>query len=108
MHDRDRIVKHKPVGPFAPPLPKEAESREAEPMAVANDKANLHGESFVATSAPLDQYDADVARRYKQVPTHLAKSDVETRAAQERPPQHTAPDERGWAKPKLDDEDDQA
>lgn len=104
MHDRDRKAKMKPVGPFEPPLPKDAESREAEPMAVANDKANLHGESFVATSAPLDQYDADVARRYKQVPAQPARSDEETRKAQERPEAHSAPDERGWAKPELDDD----
>lgn len=103
MHDRDRIAKHKPVGPFEPPLPKDAESRVAEPMAVANDKQTIHGESFVATSAPLDQYDAEVARRYKQVPAQPAKGDGETRAMQQ-PPEHTTPDARGWSKPKLEGE----
>ena len=98
MHERERIAKMKPVGPFEPTLPKDAEAREAEPMAVANDKQTIHGESFLATSAPLDQYDADVARRYKQVPTRPAKSDAESRAAQS-PEGYTEPDENGWAKP---------
>lgn len=37
-------------------------------MAVANDKTTVHGESFLPTTASLDQWDADVAKRYRQVP----------------------------------------
>lgn len=103
MHDRDRTAKHRPIGPFAPPLPTDAEETSGgEPMAVANDKANTHGESFVGTSAPRDQWDDAVARKYgKRV--DRARSNDETRAAQS-PPMYTKPDENGWAH--LRDEDD--
>lgn len=94
------MPKSRSTGPFAPPTPSEAEGRDREPMAVANDKQQTHGESFVATSAPLDAYDPEVARRYKQVPARemMARSKRETRAA-ERPDGFTTPDEQGWAKP---------
>lgn len=105
MHDRAKIAKVKPIGPFEPPLPKDAEQRLNEPMAVANDKQTIHGESFLATSAPLDAYDDDVARRYKQVPAvqMKAKGDAETIAMQ-APPGYTKPDERGWARPEDEEE----
>lgn len=98
MHERERVAKHKPIGPFAPPYPAEAsETRGGEPMAVANDKANTHGESFVGTSAPRDQWDDEVAKKYGRA-VSLPRSDKETRAAQ-RPDGYTAPDEYGWVKP---------
>ena len=99
MDERPKIPKVEPVGPFQPTLPKIAEQRGNEPMAVANDKQTIHGESFLATSAPLDAYDDEVARRYRQVPAAQmrAKSDEESIAAQS-PPGFTKPDERGWAR----------
>lgn len=98
MQDRPRAAKHQPVGPFAPPLPKDAEETHGgEPMAVANDKANLHGESFVGTSAPRDQWDDEVAKKFGR-PVSRAKSDEETRAHQ-RPAGYSEPDENGWARP---------
>lgn len=99
MHDRDLKAKYKPIGPFAPPLPTEVEDTPEEPMAVANDKATIHGESFLPTSAPMDQYDEEVARRYKQVPGAQMKphGNAET-VAMESPPGYTEPNKRGWAK----------
>lgn len=103
MHDRDRIAKDKPRGPFSPPLPKTAEEGgQGEPMAVANDKANTHGESFVATSSADDQFDHDVAKRYAK-DVDEPRTDGETRSAQ-RPEGYTEPDEKGWAKPKGEEE----
>lgn len=102
MPDRDRIARHRPMGPFSTPLPKDTEATEGgEPMAVANDKANTHGESFVGTSAPRDQWDDAVAQRYgKRV--DLPKSDEETRRHQ-HPEGYTEPDENGWAKPRHEE-----
>ena len=68
MHDRERIAKEKPVGPFAPPKPDEVDQEGAEPMAVANDKRTGQDESFHPTTASKDQFSPEVARRYKQVP----------------------------------------
>lgn len=67
MRPRD-VPKSQPVPPDAPPLPSEVDQEGPEPMAVANDKANLHGESFVPTTASQDAYAPAVARRYRQVP----------------------------------------
>lgn len=91
---------HKPVGPYAPPRPSEAEREQGEPMAVANDKATRHGESFLPTTADLDQFDADVARRYKQVREGtvgdaITRSREENRR-QEEPAGYSETDARGW------------
>lgn len=104
MPARDRDARHRPIGPFAPPLPKDAEeTRGGEPMAVANDKANLHGESFVGTSAPRDQWDEEIAKKFGR-PVERARSDQWTRKMQ-APEGYTRPDEDGWARP-IDDGDD--
>lgn len=68
MPARDRIRKEKLVRPDSPPAPSEVDQKGAEPMAVANDKLQLHGESFVPTTASKDAYSEEVAERYKQVP----------------------------------------
>ena len=103
MHDRDRIAKEKPRGPFSPPLPKTAEEGgRGEPMAVANDKANIHGESFVATSSAEDQFDHEVARKFGK-DVDEPRREQETRAAQ-KPEGYTEPDEKGWAKLKEQNE----
>lgn len=94
-------MKHKPMGPFFPPLPKDAEATDGgEPFAVANDKANTHGESFVGTSAPRDPWDDAIAERFGRR-VDRAKSDDETRR-QQSPEGYSKPDENGWAQP--DDE----
>lgn len=97
--------KYEPIGPFEPPTPTEVESSGPEPMAVARDKQQTHGESFLATSAPMDAYDDEVARRYKQVPASqmMPKSRNEKRAA-EHPKGYTEPDKDGWAKPTGEEE----
>jgi hypothetical protein len=106
MHDRDKIAKMKPVGPFAAPLPKSVDATDPEPMAVANDKQTIHGESFVATTAPMDSYDDDVARRYKQVPgSQIKPKSREETVAMQSPPGYTEPDENGWAKPTGQEEE---
>ncbi|HUR68166.1 MAG TPA: hypothetical protein VM370_02890 [Candidatus Thermoplasmatota archaeon] len=112
MHDRDRIAREKPVGPFAPPTPSEAEDDEVgEPMAVAGDKQGSEtDESFVPTTASKDQYAPDVAERYKQVPgaarggAGVTESRKENRAA-EKPAEYSEPDERGWVKPQGEGDD---
>lgn len=92
----------KPMGPYSPPLPSEAEQDQGEPMAVARDKQNPYGESFLPTTADLDQFDADVARRYKQVREGTTGAGVtesrEENRAQERPEGYTRRDENGWKK----------
>lgn len=55
------------MGPFAPTLPTDAERTEGEPMAVANDKRTPF-DSFMPTTQSKDQYDRDVAKRWKTVP----------------------------------------
>lgn len=131
----DREGKHDPPasrrsGPYAPPLPTEAERTEGgEPMAVANDKATLHGESFLPTTQSKDAYDRDVAKRYETVPGSAAGGkeggipdtvnpiDAERRAGspeaekpetQEQilhPPGYTETDERGYKRLKWDDDE---
>lgn len=108
MHDRDRKAKHKPIGPFAPPRPSEVEDTPAEPMAVANDKATIQGESHVPTTAPMDQYDDEVARRYKQVPgAQMRPHGKAEHVAMQHPPGYTEPNERGWAKLKEQQGEDE-
>lgn len=94
-----------PNGPFSPPLPKSVDESEHEPMAVANDKQTIHGESFLPTTAPMDQYDDEVARRYRQVPgaQMKARTREETVEAQS-PPGFSAPDEQGFVH--LEDEEE--
>lgn len=53
------------VGPSAPPTPAEVDGPGVEPMAVASDKATLHGEGFVPTTASRDAFDADVAEKFR-------------------------------------------
>jgi len=100
-------AKHSTVGPFSPPLPTDVEASRPEPMAVAWDKQQTHGESFVATSAPMDAYDEDVARRYKQVPAKdmMPHSDAEKRRETEHPSGHTDPDDNGFAHPRTEDDE---
>ena len=92
--------RNKPTGPYAPPLPSEAEREQGEPMAVARDKDNPHGEGFLPTTADMDQFDADVARRYKQVREGTVGEGVtrsrEENRAHERPEGYTRSDENGW------------
>ena len=105
MPDRDASAKEKPRGPFSPPYPKTAEKGgDGEPMAVANDKANTHGESFVATSSADDQFDHDVAKKYAK-DVDEPKREKETRAAQ-KPEGFTEPDEQGWSKLKEQNEEE--
>lgn len=98
-----------PMGPFAPPTPAEADQAEGEPMAVANDKQNVHGESFVATTAPRDAMAEDVARKYRdpqlqrvdpeESPTPHGKDVRERRdenRAAEKPKGYSEVDEKGF------------
>lgn len=95
--------KHMTVGPFEPPFPSVVESSGPEPMAVAWDKQQTHGESFLATSAPMDAYDDEVARRYKQVPAReIMPKTRDAKCAAEHPPGYTEPDARGWVEPTED------
>lgn len=117
-------------GPYAPPLPTEAERTEGgEPMAVANDKATLHGESFLPTTQSKDAYDRDVAKRWETVPGSADGGktggirdtenpiDAERRAGSPEaekpetlrqslhPPGYGETDERGYKHLKWDDEE---
>jgi hypothetical protein len=57
-----------PMGPYAPPLPTEAERTEGEPMAVANDKQTSHGKAFLPTTQSKDAYDPEVAQKWAFLP----------------------------------------
>lgn len=98
MADNEDIdFRKRAMGPFAPPLPKTAEDEEAEPMAVAADKQTEH-DAFVPTSAPLDAFDEDVARRHHpktKTSSMEPRSDEETERAQ-RPEGYTETDKRGF------------
>lgn len=106
-------------GPYSAPEPHEADRvDQGEPMAVANDRATPHGESFLPTTNRFirDVMDADVAHRYKTVPDsarrgstpkdesrHASPRDAEGGphaqehvAQQEAPPGYTQADEKGW------------
>ena len=111
----------KSTGPFAPPLPTEAEREENEPMAVANDKETSH-DSFKPTSAPLDAFDPEVARKWETVPGSAGRDAVqesftvggrdaqggqdkpETKAQERDPPGFSEVDEDGYKRPTLDDD----
>ena len=56
--------KFEPVGPFAPPLPSEADQGGPMPMAVAGDE-DAQQEAFKPTTARKDQMSAEVARKYR-------------------------------------------
>ncbi|HVM44779.1 MAG TPA: hypothetical protein VM582_02495 [Candidatus Thermoplasmatota archaeon] len=107
--DRDRRSAYGTVGTEDATRPSEAEEEEGEPMAVANDKTTIHGESFLPSTASLDQYDEDVAQRYKQVPeknggTPLSKGTTRSRKenrAMEDPPGYEVEKETGWKKPEA-------
>ena len=104
--DEDVDYRKRAVGPFAPPLPKTAENEEAEPMAVASDKELKH-ESFRPTSAPLDAFNEDVARRYHpevKASNMEPRSDEETKRAQD-PEGYTETDKRGFQHPDADEID---
>lgn len=88
---------HPPVGPFAPTLPKTAEREEAEPMAVARDKQTIH-DAFMPTSASLDAFDPEVARRHGMRGRMRTKEDGETRRMQ-APPGYTEADADGFSRP---------
>jgi hypothetical protein len=102
--ERENVKKKRidPVGPFAPPTPSEAEQDEqGEPMAVANDKQTIHGESFVPTTAPdgpkePTPHGRDVRERHDQ------------NRAEESPPDYTPPDEQGFAHLDVDRESEDA
>lgn len=106
-------------GPYLPPQQHEADRVEqGEPMAVANERATSHGESFSPTTSRFirDVMDEDVAHRYKTVPDsarrgqtpadesrHASARDAEggPHAAeqleqQRRPPGFSETDERGF------------
>ena len=53
-----------PVGPFAPPLPSEADQEGPMPMAVAGDE-DAQQEAFKPTTAKKDQMSEEVARKYR-------------------------------------------
>lgn len=118
-----------PMGPYAPPLPTEAERTEGEPMAVANDKRSSSGQSFLPTTQSKDAYDPDVAKRWEQVPGSAEAGreavqesfTVNPRDAHERagspeaekpetvrqeaePPGYTEVDERGFKRLKWDED----
>ena len=105
-NDRDRRSAYGTVGPEDATRPSEAERTEGEPMAVANDKGTVHGKSHVPTTASLDQWDEEVARRYRQVPpenggTHVGKGTTASREmnrAMEDPPGFEVEKETGWKK----------
>lgn len=59
-------------GPYAPPLPTEAEQTEGEPMAVANDKRHAGNQSFLPTTQSKDAYSPEVAKRWETVPGSYA------------------------------------
>lgn len=101
MNDEER-AKHKPIGPYAPPRPSEVEDSRPEPMAVANDKATIHSDSHLPTSAPMDAYSEEVARRYAQVPEKARTAAREENRAQEDPAGYTPEDARGYKR--LDEE----
>lgn len=113
-----------PQGPFSPPRPSEAEQVEGEPMAVANDKATQHGESFLPTTASHDQWSAETARVYRDPNLERTASHgrsghatphgdrAETRSDENRrmesPRGYTQPDDGGRVHLKDDaDEDDE-
>ncbi|HET6404191.1 MAG TPA: hypothetical protein VFH78_06050 [Candidatus Thermoplasmatota archaeon] len=109
-NDRDRRSAYGTVGTDDPTRPSEAEQSEAEPMAVANDKTTIHGESFLPSTASLDQYDEEVARRYKGLPQEpLSKGTTSSRKenrAMEDPPGYEVEEETGWKKLKAYDVED--
>lgn len=104
-NDRDRRSAYGTVGSEGATRPSQAERTGAEPMAVANDKTTIHGEAFLPSTASLDQWDDEVARRYKQVPernggTHgsgVTESRKENRAMED-PPGYEIETETGWKK----------
>ena len=108
-NDRDRRSAYGTVGPEDATRPSEAEETEGEPMAVANDKVTTQGESHVPSTASLDQWDEEVARRYRQVPpanggTQVGKGTTESREmnrAMEDPPGYEIEKETGWKKLKA-------
>lgn len=66
--------KFEPVGPFAPPLPSEADQSGPMPMAVAGDE-DAQQDAFKPTTARKDQMSAEVARKYRD-PNVQKPSDV--------------------------------
>lgn len=115
MADGNNVTKkdrYPPQGPFAPPTPAEADQARGEPMAVAGDKRNVHGEPFLATTAPRDQMDEEVARKYRdpnlaadrphRTPTPHGE-DVKARRdenrAREKPEGYSEIDEDGFRRP---------
>lgn len=107
-NDRDRRSAYGTVGTEDSTRPHMAELTEGEPMAVANDKMTKHGESFLPSTASMDAWDADVARRYKQVPEESggisAKGTTESREmnrAMEDPEEYEIEKETGWKKLKA-------
>lgn len=105
--DEEVDYRNAPMGPFSPPLPKTAESDEKEPMAVRSDK-DTDRQSFLPTSANLDAFDEDVARKYRPEATEermLPKSDEETREMQS-PEGYTKTDKRGFRHPSADEIDE--
>lgn len=119
----ERPPDKKSMGPYAPPLPSEAEREENEPMAVANDKQTSR-DAFLPTSASLDAYDPEVARKWETVP-ESAKAGMgavqesftvggrdamggqdkpETKAQERDPPGFSEVDEDGYKHLEGDDE----
>lgn len=105
---KDEDLRSKPMGPYAPPLPKEAESEDNEPVAVNADK-KTHRQSFLPTSASLDAFNEDVATKYHEGATKermVAKSDDETTRKQD-PAGFTKTDARGFKHLDADEVEDE-
>jgi len=56
--------KHEPVGPFAPPLPSEADRKDGQPMAAAADE-DQRRESAKPTTQNADQMSRETAQRWR-------------------------------------------
>lgn len=95
--------RHKSIGPFAPPFPSEVEQSRPEPMAVAMDKKTTN-DAHMPTSAPMDAYDPEVARRYAQHPERMITRERSENRAAERPPGYSEIDERGYRQLTGEDE----
>lgn len=113
----------KSMGPYAPPLPSEAEREENEPMASANDKMTPR-DSFLPTSSSLDAYDAEIAKKWATVPPSAkagreavqesftvggrdamgGQDKPETKEQERNPPGFSDVDEDGYKHLKTEDE----
>lgn len=90
----------KTTGPYAPPLPSEVDGDGPEPMAVAGDKEGWKDESFHPTTAPMDQWAPDVARRYRQHPAGPEREGTTASREENRAAEASEDvDERGFRHP---------